>query len=132
MADYDPFLRPKGSVRLPTDGVPARAADDEAGDLFVTLIQDDHVVRLEEATHKVDLPPIKVGHKPFGIGYDSDTNSMWVANIGSRTLTQIDAKTGRVLTTVDAKGPLQGSIAARLGVVYAAGSNDVVRVDVVR
>lgn len=130
--EYDASLHLKGSLRLPTDGVAVQAADDEEGHLYITFIQYDRVLRVNESRLGVDMAPIKVGHKPLGIAYDGETHSMWVANTGSRTLTQIDARTGRVLATVDAHGPLAGWIAARLGVVYAAGSNDVVRVDVVR
>ena len=113
--------------RLNTDGVPPEMTYDGT-DLWVSLYDTGQVGRFDVVTSKTVGKPVKVGRKPNGIAYDLDTRSVWVADTGDETVTRLDGRTGRAIARVSAKGPLEGALAASGGVVWAAGTNDVVRI----
>jgi DNA-binding beta-propeller fold protein YncE len=97
------------------------------GAFWITVFDQGTVVRVNDLDGKAIGKPIAVGHRPNGIDYDGETNSVWVANTRDETVSRIDPKTGRVLSRASAKGPLEGALSVNGGVARAAGSNDVVR-----
>jgi DNA-binding beta-propeller fold protein YncE len=101
---------------------------DDGDNLWVTVFDTGQVVRFDEVADKPKPPAIPVGRKPNGIAYDLETRSVWVADTGDETVTRLDDKTGRPLARVSTKGPLEGALAAGSGVVWASGTNDVVRI----
>jgi DNA-binding beta-propeller fold protein YncE len=87
------------------------------------------VVRFDEFAGKQKPGFIRVGRRPNGIAYDVDTRSVWVADTGDETVTRIDEKSAKVTARISTKGPIEGALAASGGVAWAAGTNDVVRIE---
>jgi Protein kinase domain len=125
---YDEALRQQSQWRVKVDGVPPEMAQGD-GKFWISVFDQGTVVRVSDFDGKAVGKPLAVGHRPNGIDYDVETNSVWVANTRDETVSRIDAKTGRVLARASAKGPLEGSLSASGGVAWAAGANDVVRIE---
>jgi hypothetical protein len=71
--------------------------------------------------------PRDVEHDP-GRRVVAGLRSIWVADTGDETVTRIDARTGPRIARVSTKRPIEGALAASGGVAWAAGTNDVVRI----
>ena len=94
---------------------------------WITDPLENLVIHFDTSTGK-RLHRIAVGRKPAGIA--TEDGQIWVANRGAGTVERIDAKTARKRSAaIDTKGPLSGPIAVAADVVWAAGSNDVVRIE---
>jgi DNA-binding beta-propeller fold protein YncE len=113
--------------RLTSGGLPPEMTDD-GENLWISQFDTGQVVRFDEFDGKQIPPVIHVGRHPNGISYDVDTRSVWVANTGDETVTRMDEKTAKVTARVSTKGPIEGQLAASGGVAWAAGTNDVVRI----
>ncbi len=96
------------------------------GDGWLTDFQFNEVDRFDALDGKL-LNKLKVGREPDGIASEGDV--IWVAERGGM-VDRIDPKTAKpVAPPLDAHGPLSGDIAVRGGVVWASGTNDVVRIE---
>jgi len=76
------------------------------------------------------ITKIDVGKGPDGIYYDRDTKRVFTNNHGSHDITAIDAKTGKVIGTVEVKGDGESAVVAD-GLVYVnlEDTNEVVTFD---
>jgi streptogramin lyase len=128
IAAYDEHLTKQSEWHPKIGGVPPEMAS-ATNDFFIPLFDEGTVARVSNFDGKVVGKPTPVGHKPNGIDYDSQTGSVWVADTSDEAVTRLDEKTGRVIARVSAKGPLQGALSVSGGVVWASGTNDVVRIE---
>ncbi len=81
---------PGRRVRLPGSDPSALAYG--AGSLWVTIYDDDSLVRVDPATG--ETATIVVGSRPTGVAVHGD--AAWVTNFGSSTVTLVDTRSGRV------------------------------------
>ena len=71
-------------------------------------------VSMFDPTNLQLITKIDVGKGPDGIYYDRDTKRVFTNNHGSHDITAIDAKTGKVIGTVEVKG--EEAVGRRLGI----------------
>ena len=71
------------------------------GALWVTLIGDAKVAKIDPATNKV-VARVKTGFGPFAVAYGA--NSLWTANSQSGTVTRIDPRKNKALRTIKVGG----------------------------
>jgi hypothetical protein len=122
---FAPTLGEPETIDIEADGIPAELLL-SGPDGWITDSMYNEVIRFDALSGKA-LDKVKVGRKPDGIAADGD--DIWVANRGG-TVERLDAKTARRRgPAIDAKGPLSGDIVASGGVVWAAGTDDLVRIE---
>jgi YVTN family beta-propeller protein len=71
------------------------------GSLWVTLIGDAKLAKIDPATNKV-VARVKTGFGPFAVAYGA--GSLWTANSSNGTVTRIDPKKNKVLKTIRVGG----------------------------
>jgi virginiamycin B lyase len=71
------------------------------GALWVTLISDAKLAKIDPATNKV-VARVKTGFGPFAVAYGA--GSLWTANSRSGTVTRIDPRKNTVLKTIRVGG----------------------------
>jgi serine/threonine-protein kinase len=125
---FDEKLTQKSLWRVKSGGVPPEMTK-AVSDFWISVYDEGTVVRVNDFDGKTVGKPVPVGHKPNGIDYDYDTNSIWVADTGDETVTRVDAKAARVTARISTKGPLAGPLSLSGGVVWASGTHDVVRIE---
>jgi DNA-binding beta-propeller fold protein YncE len=124
--EFEPELAKPRTLDIQADGVPDELLLDNLSG-WITDPLENLVIHFDTSTGK-RLHRIAVGRKPAGIA--TEDGQIWVANRGAGTVEWIDAKTARKRSAaIDTKGPLSGPIAVAADVVWAAGSNDVVRIE---
>jgi YVTN family beta-propeller protein len=75
-------------------------------------------------------PPYDVDHNPSGVAFDAGTNTIWVANYDSDTVTKLDAATGEVLKTIPVGDRPHGvAVDGRSVWVTEAGDDHVTKLD---
>src|SRR6266404_5199273 len=84
---------------------------------FTSNGRENKVSMFDPATLKL-IKKIDVGKGPDGIYYDPATKRVFTNNHGSHDITAIDAKTGNVVGTVDAKGDGESAVVGADGMIY--------------
>jgi Protein kinase domain len=96
-----------------------------AGALWVTLNDHEAVVRVDPKTGS--RATITVGARPLGVAVRG--SSVWVANVGTSTVTRIDARTARVAAELEVPLNPYAVVADRRGAwVTAVGTNRLLRI----
>ena len=108
-------------------GIQPFGAAEANGALWVTLIGDGRLVKVDPATNKV-LARVKVGFAPFAVAYGA--GSLWVANSSSNTVSRVNPRTRKVTRTIKV-GIRPYDVTFGAGSVWVANntSHDVTRID---
>ena len=112
-----------------TPGVHGIALATEFNHGFTSNGREDKVSMFDPTTLQL-INKIDVGKGPDGIYYDRETKRIFTNNHGSHDITAIDAKTGKVVGTVEVKGDGESAVVAD-GLVYVnlEDTNEVVTFD---
>jgi YVTN family beta-propeller protein len=82
-------------------GIQPFGAVEVNGALWVALISDSKVAKIDPATNRV-VARVKTGFGPFAVAYGA--GSLWTANSQSGTVTRIDPRKNKVLKTIKVGG----------------------------
>src|SRR5439155_12393884 len=99
-----------------TAGVHGAAIASEFKHGFTSNGRENKVSMFDLATLQT-IKKIDVGKGPDGIYYDPATKRVFTNNHGTHDITAIDAKTGDVVGTVDAKGDGESAVVTE-GLIY--------------
>lgn len=112
-----------------TPGVHGIALATEFKHGFTSNGREDKVSMFDPTTLQL-LSKIDVGKGPDAIYYDPDTKRIFTNNHGSHDISALDAKTGKVIGTVNVKGDGESAVVAD-GLVYVnlEDTNEVVSFD---
>ena len=112
-----------------TPGVHGIALASEFKHGFTSNGREDKVSMFDSTTLQL-ISKIDVGKGPDGIYYDRDTKRIFTNNHGSHDITALDAKTGKVIGTVNVKGDGESAVIAD-GLIYVnlEDTNEVVTFD---
>ena len=99
-----------------TPGVHGIALASEFKHGFTSNGREDKVSMFDSTTLQL-ISKIDVGKGPDGIYYDRDTKRIFTNNHGSHDITAPDAKTGKVIGTVNVKGDGESAVIAD-GLIY--------------
>jgi DNA-binding beta-propeller fold protein YncE len=91
----------------------------------------ENKVSMFDSTTLALIKKIDVGKGPDGIYYDERTKRVFTNNHGTHDITALDASTGEVVGTVQAKGDGEQAIIGKDGLIYVNGedTNEVVVFD---
>jgi YVTN family beta-propeller protein len=108
----------------------ALTLDETSGAVYVTRIEDADLAAIKGSSSEPAILP--AGAIPCAIAVDSKTNTLYVANYGDKSVTAVNAGTGKVIATL-AVGERPKAIAFDpvLSLIYVAnaGSNTVTAID---
>ena len=95
---------------------------------WVVLREGHRLARVDLRTRRLVGRPIAVGRDPYNATLAA--GSVWVTSAGEDVVTQVDARTGRVVGKVPA-GDAARDVAAGFGSVWVTNANDgtVTRID---
>src|SRR5437764_5028363 len=112
-----------------TPGVHGAAIASEFKHGFTSNGRENKVSMFDLATLQT-IKKIDVGKGPDGIYYDPETKRVFTNNHGTHDITAIDAKTGEVVGTVDAKGDGESAVVTE-GLIYVnlEDTNEVITFD---
>ena len=124
LSDENAVLRINGDTgeqsRIPVGVTPRAIAHSEG--IYVTNAGSNTVTPVDTSkTTATPLDPIQVGSEPHGIAIGE--GSVWVANRGDGTVTQIDEKTDEVTRTIPVGANPKG-VAVEDGTVWVANTDD--------
>jgi YVTN family beta-propeller protein len=101
-----------GIISIPLPGGKPTCMTEGAGSLWVTMLEDNAVVRVDPESKSI-LARIPVGVKPYGIAFAKGL--IWVVNVRDNTMMAIDPETN---------GITGGPIPVGMGPVYVYGQGD--------
>jgi DNA-binding beta-propeller fold protein YncE len=100
-----------------TPGVHGIAIASEFKHGFTSNGRENKVSMFDPSTLQL-IKKIDVGNRPDGIYYDPATKRVFTNNHGSHDISAIDAATGEVVGTVDAKGDGEEAVIGADGLIY--------------
>jgi DNA-binding beta-propeller fold protein YncE len=114
-----------------TQGVHAIAIAPELNKGFTSNGRADTMTIFDLKTLKPIGPPVKTGGNPDGIRYDPVSSRVLTFNARSKNATVVDAKTGKVVATIDLGGKPEFPVADGKGKVYdnLEDTNEIVEID---
>jgi len=110
----------KEVTRIPVGKDPTGVAVG-AGAVWVALMEENSVIRIDPKELQTIGQSILVGKQPSGVAITED--SLWVANMGEATVSRVALQTGKVLATIPVgNGPRQ--ITAGAGAIWVSNFDD--------